>query len=61
MGSIPESHAALEQGEWRGDYYYEYDKCGLELEDSTAGLIGYGAIGSRVARMLGGFGCQVLV
>jgi D-3-phosphoglycerate dehydrogenase len=57
---IPESHAALEQGEWRGDYY-EYDKCGLELEDSTAGLIGYGAIGSRVARMLGGFGCQVLV
>jgi D-3-phosphoglycerate dehydrogenase / 2-oxoglutarate reductase len=57
---IPESHAALAQGEWRGDYY-EYDKCGLELENSTAGLIGYGAIGSRVARILRGFGCQVLV
>jgi D-3-phosphoglycerate dehydrogenase / 2-oxoglutarate reductase len=57
---IPESHAALAHGEWRGDYY-EYDKCGLELEDSIAGLIGYGAIGSRVARMLHGFGCQVLV
>jgi D-3-phosphoglycerate dehydrogenase / 2-oxoglutarate reductase len=57
---IPEVHAALAQGEWRGDYY-EYDKCGLELEDSTAGLIGYGAIGSRVARMLRGFGCHVLV
>ncbi|MBV8376306.1 MAG: 2-hydroxyacid dehydrogenase [Verrucomicrobia bacterium] len=57
---IPESHAALAQGEWRGDYY-EYDKCGLELENSTAGLIGYGAIGSRVARMLRGFGCQILV
>jgi D-3-phosphoglycerate dehydrogenase len=57
---IPESHGALAQGEWRGDYY-EYDKCGLELEDSTAGLIGYGAIGSRVARILCGFGCQVLV
>src|SRR5580700_10606056 len=56
---IPETHAALTQGEWRGDYY-EYDKCGLELEDSTAGLIGYGAIGSRVARMLRGFGCHVL-
>jgi D-3-phosphoglycerate dehydrogenase len=56
---IPETHAALAQGEWRGDYY-EYDKCGLELEDSTAGLIGYGAIGSRVARMLRGFGCHVL-
>jgi D-3-phosphoglycerate dehydrogenase len=56
---IPETHAALAHGEWRGDYY-EYDKCGLELEDSTAGLIGYGAIGSRVARMLHGFGCHVL-
>jgi D-3-phosphoglycerate dehydrogenase len=56
---IPETHAALAQGEWRGDYY-EYHKCGLELEDSTAGLIGYGAIGSRVARMLRGFGCHVL-
>ena len=57
---IPETHAALARGEWRGDYY-EYDKCGLELEDSIAGLIGYGAIGTRVARMLRGFGCQVLV
>ena len=56
---IPETHAALAHGEWRGDYY-EYDKCGLELEDCTAGLIGYGAIGSRVARMLRGFGCHVL-
>jgi D-3-phosphoglycerate dehydrogenase / 2-oxoglutarate reductase len=57
---IPETHAALAQGEWRGDYY-EYDKCGLELENSTAGLIGFGAIGSRVARILDGFGCRVLV
>ncbi len=57
---IPETHAPLLRGEWRGDYY-EYDQCGLELEDSTAGLIGYGAIGSRVARMLRGFGCHVLV
>jgi D-3-phosphoglycerate dehydrogenase len=57
---IPETHAALARAEWRGDYY-EYDKAGLELEDSIAGLIGYGAIGSRVARILRGFGCQVLV
>src|SRR5260370_23028592 len=57
---ILETHAALAHGEWRGDYY-EYDKCGLELEDCAAGLIGYGAIGSRVARMLRGFGCHVLV
>jgi D-3-phosphoglycerate dehydrogenase / 2-oxoglutarate reductase len=56
---IPETHAALAHGEWRGDYY-EYDKCGLELENCTAGLVGYGAIGSRVARVLRGFGCHVL-
>jgi D-3-phosphoglycerate dehydrogenase / 2-oxoglutarate reductase len=40
---------------------YEFDKCGLELEGATAGLIGFGAIGSRVARMLSGFDCRVLV
>lgn len=57
---LPETHTALAQGQWRGDYY-EYDRYGLELEDSAAGLIGCGAIGSRVARMLRGFGCQVLV
>ncbi len=57
---IPETDAALHRGEWLGNYY-EYDQSGLELEGSTAGLIGYGAIGSRVARMLHGFGCHVLV
>ena len=57
---IPETHAALQKGDWRGDYY-EYEKCGMELEDSVAGLIGYGAVGTRVARMLRGFGCHVLV
>ena len=57
---IPETHAPLAAGKWGGDYY-EYDKCGLELENATVGLIGYGAIGSRVARMLAGFGCHVLV
>ncbi len=57
---IPETHAALQRGEWLGNYY-EYERSGLELEGATAGLIGYGAIGSRVARMLRGFGCHVLV
>jgi D-3-phosphoglycerate dehydrogenase / 2-oxoglutarate reductase len=57
---LPELNAALAKGEWRGDYY-EYEKCGPELENSTAGLIGFGAVGSRVARILNGFGCRVLV
>ncbi|TDC04616.1 hydroxyacid dehydrogenase [Nonomuraea longispora] len=57
---VPQTHADLAGGVWRGDYY-TYDSVGPELEGSTAGLIGYGAIGSRVARMLAGFGAEVLV
>lgn len=57
---IPQTHADLAGGVWRGDYY-TYDNVGPELEGSTVGLVGYGAIGRRVARMLAGFGAEVLV
>lgn len=57
---IPQTHADLAGGVWRGDYYM-YDNVGPELEGSTVGLVGYGAIGRRVARMLAGFGAEVLV
>ncbi|WP_425464771.1 2-hydroxyacid dehydrogenase [Nonomuraea terrae] len=57
---IPQTHGDLAGGVWRGDYY-TYDNVGPELEGNTAGLIGYGAIGRRVARMLEGFGAEVLV
>ncbi|RVX44188.1 D-3-phosphoglycerate dehydrogenase [Nonomuraea polychroma] len=57
---IPQTHADLAGGVWRGDYYM-YDNVGPELEGSTVGLVGYGAIGRRVARMLEGFGADVLV
>ncbi|XAS67683.1 2-hydroxyacid dehydrogenase [Micrococcaceae bacterium Sec5.7] len=57
---IPQTNADLSSGTWRGDYYM-YDNVGPELEGNTVGLVGYGAIGSRVARMLQGFGAHVLV
>jgi D-3-phosphoglycerate dehydrogenase / 2-oxoglutarate reductase len=57
---IPQTHMDLAGGTWRGDYY-RYDSVGPELEDSTVGLVGYGAIGSRVARMVAGFGAHVVV
>ena len=60
MRRIPETHAALREGAWRGDYY-AWDRAGLELEGATVGLIGYGAIGRRVARLLHAFGAQILV
>ncbi|GAA2265801.1 2-hydroxyacid dehydrogenase [Nonomuraea roseoviolacea subsp. roseoviolacea] len=57
---VPQTHADLAGGVWRGDYY-RYDMVGPELDGSTVGLVGYGAIGRRVSRMLEGFGAEVLV
>lgn len=57
---IPATHSDLRSGVWRGDYY-TYDAVGPEIEGSTVGLVGYGAIGRKVARILAGFGATVLV
>lgn len=57
---VPATHLDLAAGTWRGDYY-QYDSVGPELEGSTVGIVGYGAIGSRVARIVRGFGARVLV
>lgn len=57
---IPASNAELKAGQWRGDYY-AYDNAGIELDGSTVGLVGYGAIGKIVARVLAAFGAHVLV
>lgn len=57
---VPDLHAELRAGRWRGDYY-AYDNCGIELADAVVGLIGYGAIGSRVAKAVAALGAKVLV
>ncbi|MFG2479938.1 2-hydroxyacid dehydrogenase [Streptomyces fagopyri] len=59
---IPRAHDLLARQEsWDGAAYYTYERAGLELEDLPVGLVGYGAVGSRVARVLGAFGARVLV
>jgi D-3-phosphoglycerate dehydrogenase len=57
---IPHGHAALSQGNWRGDLYC-WESAGIELEGKVAGIVGLGSVGQRVARILGkGFGCRIL-
>lgn len=59
---IPQAHNLLAgQGSWEGATYYTYEHSGLELEDLPVGLVGYGAVGSRVARALCAFGARVMV
>lgn len=49
----------LRGGVWRGDYY-ALTEVGTELGAATVGLVGYGAIGRIVARILAAFGSTVL-
>lgn len=57
---IRAGHEALRQGVWRGDLY-RADRTGRELSEMTVGVVGYGAIGTRVVRLLKPFGPQILV
>src|SRR5262249_13923879 len=58
--NITRGHDALRTGAWRGDLY-RADVTGDELSDMTVGVIGYGAIGTRVVKLLKAFGCRILV
>jgi D-3-phosphoglycerate dehydrogenase / 2-oxoglutarate reductase len=53
-------HESLRTGEWRGDLY-RADRTGRELGEMTVGIVGYGAIGSRVVKLLKAFGCRLLI
>jgi len=62
---IHEVNHRLRSGEMRFDRTKEYLAAyeaytGYELESRTVGIVGFGAIGQRVARALGGFGCRIL-
>jgi D-3-phosphoglycerate dehydrogenase / 2-oxoglutarate reductase len=60
MRRIPQSHLGVVEGFWESSLY-AYEETGLELEGATVGLVGAGAVGSRVARILLAFGAGVLV
>lgn len=50
---------ALAAGQWDARYF-RYDRTGPELRACTIGLVGLGAVGTRVAALLRGFGAEVL-
>jgi D-3-phosphoglycerate dehydrogenase len=59
--SITRSHMSLmNDRRWRGDLY-TYDMVGSELGSAVVGLVGSGAIGGKVARLVRAFGARVLI
>jgi D-3-phosphoglycerate dehydrogenase len=57
--NVVRAHSALRHGEWREQYPLSGSI--PELRGSPIGLIGFGAIGRRVAHVLRAFGAEVLV
>jgi D-3-phosphoglycerate dehydrogenase len=60
MRRIPVAHDSVVAGRWESAMF-AYSETGLEIAGSTIGLVGYGAIGSRVAAALRAMGATVLV
>jgi len=52
--SIINIHSAVKSGQWRRII-------GFQMMGKAVGLIGFGRVGQRVARILQGFGCRLLV
>ena len=58
--NIVRGHLSVKDGSFRRDFYH-HDHAGPELCELTVGIIGFGDIGTRVARLLVAFGCRILV
>ncbi len=57
---IPAAHAMIRAGQWQSAVDNLTGWQGIELCGQTAGLIGYGAVGRRVARRLAAFEMKVV-
>ncbi|MEJ3657528.1 NAD(P)-dependent oxidoreductase [Actinomycetes bacterium KLBMP 9759] len=59
MRGLPAAAVRLASGTWDATGF-RYERTGLELGAATVGLVGLGAVGARVAQLLGAFGSRVL-
>lgn len=57
---VAQRHVEVASGSWGIDNY-RYDKVGPELAGGNLALIGYGAVGSRVARACEALGMHIMV
>lgn len=53
-------HNEVANGVWSRTFYH-HDNVGRELCEMTVGIVGYGDIGTRVAKLLQPFGCKILI
>ena len=57
LRGLADAAARLDRGEWNGG---NFARPSFLLSGKTVGLVGFGAIGQAVARLLGSFGCELL-
>lgn len=57
LRGIAYGHAEMQEGRWAGGHM---PWMAQSLSGKVVGIVGYGAIGQTVARMVSGFGCDVL-
>jgi len=57
--NIARAHADAMRGVWRGDLY-RHDLQRDEVSSMTVGIVGYSAIGRRVAHLLNAFGSKII-
>lgn len=57
LRNLAYGHAELKGGEWRGG---RLPQDSMTLSGKTVGIVGFGAIGQTLARLLSGFGCPIL-
>lgn len=57
LRNLAQGHAELSEGRWGAG---NFARPTMMLSGKTVGVVGFGAIGKMVARLLSGFGCTIL-